>query len=104
MAKPQPSHADPCYLIQPIDNSTIFLNINPYGGIPENLFINLIGLMVILPMFLILHKYQQLAKIFRKDDHEEWAQRMFFNFTSTMLNPLLITKGNKNYGVNVVLN
>ena len=72
--------------IHPTDNSTIFPNVNPYGGIPTNLFLNLIGLILILLMFLILRKnaWRLINKIVRKDDMERWTH-MFFSFTSGIL-------------------
>jgi len=65
------------------DNSTIFPNVNPYGGIPTNLTINLIGLILLLLMFLILRKnaWRLLNKIIRKDDVERWTHT-FFSFTT----------------------
>ena len=72
--------------IHPADNSTLFPNANPYGGIPTNLFINLIGLITILLMFIILRKikWKSINKIVRKDDMERWTH-MFFSFTAGVL-------------------
>ena len=72
--------------INPSDNSTLFPNTNPYGGIPTNLFINLIGFILLLLMFLFMRRsaWKAINKIVRKDDMERLTN-MFFSFTTGVL-------------------
>ena len=48
-------------------NSTIFFDVDPYGGIPSNLIINVVAFIVFLLIFLIFHKkaYQSVNEIIR---------------------------------------
>ena len=72
--------------LHPVENSTIFPNANPYGGIPTNLFINFASTAIIVLMFLILRKssWKLINKIVRKDEIERWTH-VFFSFTAAML-------------------
>ena len=76
-----------CYKngIKPADNGTIFPNTNPYGGIPTNLTINVIGFILLLFVFLILRKsaWQAISKIVRREDMERWTHTLF-SFTAVL--------------------
>ena len=50
-------------------NSTIFFDVDPYGGIPSNLIINLIVFLIFVVIFLVLHKkaYRLVNDIVSKD-------------------------------------
>ena len=86
------SDTSQCYSqIKPSDNSTIFPNANPYGGIPTNLTINAIGFVILLLVFLIIRRnaWKALNKIVRKDDVERVTNQvthMFFSFTTVFSN------------------
>jgi hypothetical protein len=58
---------------------------NPYGGIPQNLLTNTIGLIILLLIFLVLRKsaWKVLNRIVRKDDVDRWTN-LFFSFTTNM--------------------
>merc|ERR1719320_902200 len=51
---------------------------NPYGGIPQNLLINVIGWAILVLMFAILRRaagnYGRLALIRRDNDESKWTQ------------------------------
>ena len=49
------------------ENSTLFFDVDPYGGIPSNLIINVVAFIVFLLIFLIFHKkaYQSVNEIIR---------------------------------------
>jgi len=70
--------ADKCnYYI--VKNRTEFLKFgNPYGGIPQNLLINVIGWAILVLMFAILRRaagnYGRLALIRKDDDESKWTQ------------------------------
>lgn len=65
---------------------------NPYGGIPQNLITNSVGLVILLIVFLILRKsaLKVLNKIVKKDDVEKWTH-LFFSFTASMVDSGLRT-------------
>ena len=48
-------------------NSTLFFDVDPYGGIPSNLIINVAVFIVFILIFLIFHKkaYQSVNEIIR---------------------------------------
>ena len=50
---------------------------NPYGGLPQNLITNSIGVAIILLLFLVLRKRAALAWIMRTDDLERLTSRVF---------------------------
>lgn len=59
-------------------NSTDPFHIgNPYGGLPQNLITNMIGVAIILLLFLVLRKRAALAWIMRTDDLERLTSRVF---------------------------
>ena len=62
-----------------VKNQTEFLKFgNPYGGIPQNLLINVIGWLILVLMFAILRRaagnYGRLALIRKDDDESRWTQ------------------------------
>ena len=68
-------------------NSSIFKIQNPYGGIPQNLLTNLIGISVLLTLFLILRKsaWKVINRIVPKNDIDRW-NHIFFSFSNTINN------------------
>ena len=98
-----------CHTTIHVDNTTLFPNTNPYGGIPTNLTVNLIGFILTILLFLILRRssWRVINRIVRKDDMERWTH-MFFSFTAKiissnddgkiMLPPLITTCTTKNFG------
>ena len=63
-------------------NKTILLDINPYGGIPSNVLINIMGFTILILIFLILHKkaYKSVNNIVRK----EYLQKKFSSSVSCL--------------------
>ena len=59
-------------------NSTIFFDVDPYGGIPSNLIINLIVFCIFVVIFLVLHKkaYRLVNDIVRKDKGQKHLQSL----------------------------
>ena len=49
---------------------------NPYGGIPQNLIINAVGVAAIVVMFFVLRKRAALSWIMRTDDIERLTSRV----------------------------
>ena len=49
---------------------------NPYGGIPQNLIINAVGVALIVVMFLVLRKRAALSWIMRTEDIERLTSRV----------------------------
>jgi hypothetical protein len=74
-------------------NSSIFHIQNPYGGIPQNLLTNLIGVGILVSLFLIMRKsaWKALNQIVHKHDVDHWTD-IFFSFTNAVSS---ITEGNK---------
>lgn len=66
-------------------NSSIFHIQNPYGGIPQNLLTNLIGVGILLALFLILRKsaWKVINHIVPKNDVDRWTH-IFFSFSHAM--------------------
>ena len=75
-----------CHKTIHVDNTTLFPNTNPYGGIPTNLTVNLIGFILTILLFLILRRssWRVINRIVRKDDMERWTH-MFFSFTAKII-------------------
>lgn len=71
-------------LIAFLGNTSIFKIENPYGGIPQNLLTNLIGLSILLSLFLILRKsaWKVINRIVPKNDMDRW-NHIFFSFSNT---------------------
>jgi len=62
-----------------VRNQTEFIDFgNPYGGIPQNLLINVIGWLVLVLLFAVLRRaagnYGRLALIRRDNDESKWTQ------------------------------
>ena len=59
-------------------NSTIFFDVDPYGGIPSNLIINLIVFCIFVVIFLVLHKkaYRLVNEIVSKDKWQRHLQSL----------------------------
>ena len=59
-------------------NSTIFFDVDPYGGIPSNLIINLIVFCIFVVIFLVLHKkaYRLVNDIVSKDKWQKHLQSL----------------------------
>ena len=59
-------------------NSTIFFDVDPYGGIPSNLIINLILFCIFVAIFLVLHKkaYRLVNEIVSKDKWQKHLQSL----------------------------
>ena len=59
-------------------NSTIFFDVDPYGGIPSNLIINLILFCIFVAIFLVLHKkaYRLMNEIVSKDKWQKHLQSL----------------------------
>ena len=59
-------------------NSTIFFDVDPYGGIPSNLIINLIVFCIFVIIFLVLHKkaYRLVNEIVSKDKGQKHLQSL----------------------------
>ena len=66
-------------------NSSLFHLQNPYGGIPQNLLTNLIGLTILLALFLFLRKsaWKVLNHIVPKTDMDRWTH-IFFSFSDAL--------------------
>ena len=67
------------YIVNQTENQIEFLKFgNPYGGIPQNLLINVICWVVLVLMFAILRRaagnYGRLALIRKDDDESKWTQ------------------------------
>ena len=62
-----------CSLNQNAINSTLLPDINPYGGIPQNLLINTIGFSILILIFLILRKraYKLLNSVVKNNDVQQ---------------------------------
>ena len=68
---------DSCKLSHTTGNTTDPFHLgNPYGGLPQNLITNSIGVAIILLLFLVLRKRSTLAWIMRTDDLERIAGRV----------------------------
>ena len=67
-----------CSLNQNTINSTLLPDINPYGGIPQNLLINTIGFSILTLIFLILRKrgYKLLNEVVKADDVHQLSHWM----------------------------
>ena len=59
-------------------NSTLFFEVDPYGGIPSNLIINLIFFAIFVIIFLVLHKkaYRLVNDIVSKDKWQRHLQSL----------------------------
>ena len=59
-------------------NSSIFFDVDPYGGIPSNLIINLILFCIFVVIFLVLHKkaYRLVNEIVSKDEWQKHLQSL----------------------------
>ena len=59
-------------------NSTLFFDVDPYGGIPSNLIINLIFFAIFVIIFLVLHKkaYRLVNDIVSKDKWQRHLQSL----------------------------
>ena len=59
-------------------NSTIFFDVDPYGGIPSNVIINLIVFCIFVAIFLVLHKkaYRLVNDIVSKDKWQRHLQSL----------------------------
>ena len=57
-------------------NSTIFFDVDPYGGIPSNVIINLIVFCIFVAIFLVLHKkaYRLVNDIVSKDKWQTYRK------------------------------
>lgn len=66
-------------------NSSLFHLQNPYGGIPQNLLTNAIGLAILLALFLFLRKsaWKVLNHIVPKNDMDRWTH-IFFSFSNAL--------------------
>ena len=66
-------------------NSSLIHFQNPYGGIPQNLLTNLIGVAILLGLFLILRKsaWKVINHIVPKNDIDRWTH-IFFSFSNAM--------------------
>ena len=66
-------------------NSSLFHLQNPYGGIPQNLLTNVIGLAILLALFLFLRKsaWKVLNHIVPKNDMDRWTH-IFFSFSNAL--------------------
>ena len=62
-----------CSLNQNEIDSTLLPDINPYGGIPQNLIINTIGSSILILIFLILRKraYKLLHSVVKNNDVQQ---------------------------------
>ena len=62
-----------CSLNKNASNSTLLPDINPYGGIPQNLLINTIGSSILILIFLILRKraYKLLHSVLKNNDVQQ---------------------------------
>lgn len=68
-------------------NSSIFHIQNPYGGIPQNLLTNLIGVGILLALFFIMRKsaWKVIDQLVPKNDMDRWTH-IFFSFSNAMSN------------------
>ena len=66
-------------------NSSLFHLQNPYGGLPQNLLTNLIGLAILIALFLFLRKsaWRVLNHIVPKNDMDRWTH-IFFSFSNAL--------------------
>merc|ERR1719334_2336686 len=65
-----------------LNNQTEFINFgNRYGGVPQNLFINVVGWFVLILLFAVLRRaagnYGRLALIRRDNDESRWTQLFY---------------------------
>ena len=77
-----------CNLYHKSDKNSSWIQIqNPYGGIPQNLLTNLIGIGILLSLFLILRKsaWKVINHIVPKNDMDRW-NHIFFSFSNTVNN------------------
>ena len=66
-------------------NSSLINFQNPYGGIPQNLLTNLIGVGILLGLFLVLRKsaWKVINHIVPKNDMDRWTH-IFFSFSNAL--------------------